>query len=80
MELSGLEAQEITVNEELVSVHEALLKLEMEYPKKAEFVSLRFFAGLTIDEAAKALSISRTTAKEWWTFSKAWLQVELTSE
>jgi len=79
VELSGMEASDVSLGDELLAVHEALLKLERGNPKKAEFVSLRFFAGLTIDEAAKVLSISRTTAKQWWQFSKAWLHHELTS-
>jgi len=80
VELSGFETQEITVNDDLLAVHEALFKFEKDQAAKAELVSLRFFAGLTIDEAAEALSISRTTAKEWWNFSKAWLRVELSTE
>ena len=78
VELAGLEASEITVDDDLLAIHEALLKFEKYSPEKAELVSLRFFTGLTINEAADTLSISRTTAKQWWVFSKAWLHHELT--
>ena len=77
VELTGIETAEITINDDLLAVHEALLKLEKESPEKAELVTLRFFAGLTIDEAADTLSISRTTAKQWWQFCRAWLHHEL---
>lgn len=79
VELSGFETKEITLNDNLLAVHEALVKFEKESPTKAELVSLRFFAGLTVDEAAEALSISPSTAKQWWGFSKAWLKVELSA-
>jgi len=41
--------------------------------EKAELVKLRYFAGLTLDEAAALLRISRTTANRYWSFSRAWL-------
>jgi DNA-directed RNA polymerase specialized sigma24 family protein len=42
-------------------------------------VELRFFAGLTNDEAAEALSVSPATAERMWRFARAWLQIELTN-
>ena len=58
---------------ELLAVHEALDRLAAESPERAELVKLRYFTGLSIEEAAAALGISERTAKRWWTFSRAWL-------
>jgi len=44
---------------------------------KAELVKLRYFAGLTIEEAAEVLGISVPTADRWWNFSRAWLFEEI---
>lgn len=57
----------------LMDVSAALDRLAEQSPAKAELVKLRFFAGLTIDEAAQALEISPATAKRHWTFARAWL-------
>ena len=59
--------------EDLVALDEALDRLAAVDPQKAELVKLRYFAGLTIEEAADALGISPATAKRYWTFSRAWL-------
>lgn len=61
----------------LVRVHEALEKLAAEDAEKAELVKLRFFAGLTLDEAARVLDISEATAGRWWTYARAWLTKEM---
>lgn len=60
-------------DDELLGVHEVLDGLVREEPVVAELVKLRFFAGLSIDEAALALEISRSTAKRHWNFARAWL-------
>ena len=80
MERVNLDAGDIAlpataaVNEELLLViNEALAELAALDPRKAELVKLRYFAGLTIEEAAEALEISAATAKRDWTFSRAWL-------
>jgi RNA polymerase sigma factor (TIGR02999 family) len=54
--------------------------LRRESPRLADLVNLRFFAGLSIDEAATALHISSATAKRDWAFARAWLQQQLTGE
>jgi RNA polymerase sigma factor (TIGR02999 family) len=59
--------------EDLVALDEALDRLAAVDPQKAELVKLRYFAGLTIEEAAQALDISPATAKRYWTYSRAWL-------
>lgn len=58
---------------QLLALNEALQLLEKDDPAKAELVRLRYFAGLSEEEAARALNISRATASRWWTFAKAWL-------
>ncbi|MBI5766256.1 MAG: RNA polymerase subunit sigma [Verrucomicrobia bacterium] len=60
-----------------LALDEALEKLAAEDPAKARFVRLRFFAGLSLEEAALASGISPATAKRWWAFSRAWLFEEM---
>ena len=62
---------------DLVALDEALSRLAETEPAKAELVKLRFFAGLTMPEAAAALDVSLATAERYWTFAKAWLYAEL---
>lgn len=61
----------------LLRVSEALDKLAGEAPEKARLIQLRYFAGLTIEDAAGALGISPATAKRHWAFARAWLFAEL---
>jgi RNA polymerase sigma factor (sigma-70 family) len=63
---------------DLIALDEALAKLQQEDPVKARLVMLRFFAGLTIEQAAEVLNISRVTAHRYWTFARAWLHHEIT--
>ena len=63
--------------EELLVLDEALSKLAAAHPEKADLVKLRYFAGLTLDEAAKLLGISCATAKRHWAFARAWLYVQV---
>ncbi len=59
--------------QDMLDLDEALTLFAIEEPQKARLVQLRFFAGLTIPDAAAALGISHATAERWWTFSRAWL-------
>jgi RNA polymerase sigma factor (TIGR02999 family) len=63
---------------ELLALDDALSKLAAIEPAKANLVKLRFFAGLTMPEAAAALEISLATAERYWTFARSWLYAELT--
>jgi RNA polymerase sigma factor (TIGR02999 family) len=59
--------------DQLLLVNEALSKLAEESPERAELVKLRYFAGMSIQEAADALGISRTTADRYWSYAKVFL-------
>jgi len=62
---------------QLLAVHEVLDKLAKEHPVQAEVVKLRYFVGMTNEETAKALGISLTTTKSYWTFARTWLLHEI---
>ena len=62
---------------QLLTLEQALVKLAKEAPEKAELVTLRYFAGLSHQEAAKALGISRATADRYWAYAKVFLHCEL---
>jgi RNA polymerase sigma factor (TIGR02999 family) len=64
-------------DEELLALDEALRKLAAADPLKARLVELRYFAGLTGEQAAAALGISPTTADRHWAYARAWLQTEV---
>ena len=65
---------------DLMALDEALSKLEAAEPRKAELVKLRFFAGLTNDQAADVLGVSSATAENDWAYARAWLRLELAGE
>ena len=62
---------------EMLAVHEALDDLAAESPQKAELVKLRYFAGLSHQDAAKLLGLSRATADRYWAYAKAFLYAAL---
>jgi len=62
---------------DLLALNEALEKLEQQDKRKAEVVKLRYFAGLTIEEAALALGISTSTADSDWAYARCWLRLEM---
>jgi RNA polymerase sigma factor (TIGR02999 family) len=71
-----LEDVELTVNDppqELLAVDEGLAALAVQHPEKAQLVKLRYFAGLTAEEAAEAMGISPATANRHWAYARAWL-------
>jgi RNA polymerase sigma factor (TIGR02999 family) len=63
--------------DDLLALDEALTRLEATEPQVAELVKLRYFAGLTIPQAAAQLQISPRTADAWWAYAKAWFQAAL---
>jgi RNA polymerase sigma factor (TIGR02999 family) len=62
-----------TPREDLLALDEALCQLEAEDPVKARLVELRFFAGVSLDDAAGMLGISPATAKRYWVYARSWL-------
>lgn len=62
---------------DLLALDEALTRFAAEDPVKAELVKLRYFAGLSVEEAAGALGISRATASRHWDYARSWLYSEL---
>jgi RNA polymerase sigma factor (TIGR02999 family) len=76
-ELPDIEAPDTGPNLNLLALHDALAKLESQDPRKAQLVKLRFFAGLTIPEAAQALGISPSTADNDWAYARCWLRLEM---
>jgi RNA polymerase sigma factor (TIGR02999 family) len=60
-------------DDDLLALDEALCELERDEPLKAKLVKLRYFAGLTLEEAAAGMDISRATAARYWTYARAWL-------
>ena len=67
-------------DDELLAIHELLDRFAETEPRKAEIVKLRYFVGMTIEEAAAALDISAATAKRDWTFARAWLFREIKTQ
>jgi RNA polymerase sigma factor (TIGR02999 family) len=66
-----------TPDDELLDLEEALKNLAAADPVKAKLVELRYFAGLTGDEAAEVLGISPSTADRYWAYARAWLHAEV---
>ena len=64
-------------NIDLIALDEALDKLAAREPRQAELVKLRFFAGLSICQAADALGISESTADADWAYAKSWLRLQI---
>lgn len=64
-------------SESILALDEALTKLKASDPDSYRLVMLRYFTGLTVEEAAQSLGISTRTAKRYWSFARAWLQREI---
>src|SRR5262245_8539335 len=77
IELDSAVAIAVDRDDRLLALDEALTRLEERHPEKGQLVKLRFFAGLTIAEAAQTLGISDATAERYWTYARAWLQREM---
>jgi RNA polymerase sigma factor (TIGR02999 family) len=78
--LDDVEATAGAPPDDLRALDEALTKLGRENPPAAELATLRLFTGLTVDEAADALRVSRRTGFRLWTYARAFLQAELTAD
>lgn len=76
-DLDGIEIEAPSPSVDILALDEALKKLEVEDEVKAQLVKLRYFAGLTEEEAADALGLSRASVQRYWRYAKAWLRIEL---
>lgn len=77
LDINEIEIAAAARDDELLAVSDALEKLAARDKQKAELVKLRYFVGLTTEEAAEVLGISVPTADRWWSFSRAWLFEEI---
>ena len=77
VDLEGQDLAAPDTDQQLLAVHEVLDKLTREHPVQAEVVKLRYFAGMTNEEAAQVLGISVSTVKNYWTFARTWIFHEI---
>lgn len=77
VDLDQVDIASAAEDDQLLAVHEALDRLAAQDHLKAELVKLRYFAGMTIHEAAEVLGISEPTAKRYWAYARAWLYREI---
>jgi RNA polymerase sigma factor (TIGR02999 family) len=80
VDLEAVELPMRMANEELLALDEALGRLAEHDAVKARLVNLRYFGGLTIEQAAEVLGISRVTAHRYWTYARAWLHQKMTTD
>jgi RNA polymerase sigma factor (TIGR02999 family) len=78
LDLEAAEPAALRPSDDLLALDEALEKLAAQDVPKAELVKLRYFAGLTMDQAAEVLGISPATAHRWWNYARAWLHQQVT--
>jgi RNA polymerase sigma factor (TIGR02999 family) len=76
-ELEDLAASNEIPPDDILAVDDGIRKLACEEPQAAKLVQLRFFAGLTHEEAGKILGVSAITARRYWRYARAWLHREL---
>jgi RNA polymerase sigma factor (TIGR02999 family) len=74
----GIEIPIDPLPDDIISLDEALTKLAAKEPALAEVVKLRYFAGLTMEQIAEILSVSRRTATSYWAYARSWLHREIT--
>lgn len=77
---ASLAAPEGASGEDLLALDEALKQLEAEAPVKAQLVKLRFFAGVSLEEAAAMIGVSPATAKRYWIYARSWLYGKLNGD
>lgn len=78
--VDDVELAAATDDARVLAVNEALERFAIDQPQKAELVKLRYFAGLTLEEAARSLDVSLATANRWWAYARAWLIQEMKQE
>src|SRR5262249_39311384 len=80
VDIGSIEIATAVKEDDLLAVNDALEKLALRDPQKAQLVKLRYFVGLTIEEASEIMDISRATAKRHWTYARAWLYREIQAQ
>jgi RNA polymerase sigma factor (TIGR02999 family) len=80
VDLEGIEVAASGDDDQLLAVNEALDKLAAQNKVEAELVKLRYFVGMTNDEAAEVLGISARTADNYWAHARAWLYREIKAQ
>jgi RNA polymerase sigma factor (TIGR02999 family) len=80
IDLNSVDLAQRAAPDDLLELDDTLDKLARQDPVASQIVKLRFFAGLSIDQAAEMLELSRTTAYERWAFARAWLYSELKAQ
>jgi RNA polymerase sigma factor (TIGR02999 family) len=80
LERSDVEPAAAAPDADLLALDEALEKLERHDKRNAELVKLRFFAGLTIEQAAQVLGVATSTADNDWAYARCWLRVEVNAD
>jgi RNA polymerase sigma factor (TIGR02999 family) len=80
VELDGQDVPVRPLPDEIIALDEALTRLTAEDAEAAQIVQLRFFAGLSIEEASEELGVSRATAYRQWSFARAWLRCAIGGE
>lgn len=79
IDLADIDVAAVEKEDELLAINDALNEFAGVDKQKAELVKLRYFTGLTIDEAAQILGVSIPTANRWWVFARAWLYEKIRS-
>jgi RNA polymerase sigma factor (TIGR02999 family) len=77
LDLNNIDPPSARIADDLLEIDELLEKLSAEDPDAAQIVKLHSFAGLSIEEAAKLMGVSRSTAYEHWAYARAWLRCAL---
>ena len=77
VELDGVDVPDDAPSLDILAVDEALSRFAAEDPAKAELVKLRYFGGLSVEDAGRVLGISRATADRYWAYARVWLYSEL---
>ena len=77
LDIDAVALATLVTPDQLLAIDEALAKLRLDDPTAAEIVKLRYFAGLTVDEAGQALGFSTATAYRHWNYARVWLHSEL---
>ena len=77
VEMPEIASAVMETDDKVLAVHEALEKFAVLDPQKAELVKLRYFVGMTMEEAASALGLGKRTAESVWTYARVWLHREI---